>query len=75
MDERRMIGQMLARPSWLWQRDFEFLKSVSRQLEERRRTKLSERQAEVVGRIYERFRKNQEPRFVRGGSPGGGKRR
>lgn len=68
-----MINRMLARPSWLWQRDLEFVKSVSQQLEERRRTELSERQGEVIKRIYERFLKNQEPRIFRGGAPGSGK--
>jgi hypothetical protein len=75
MNERQMISRMMARPAWLWQKDLEFVKSVSRQLEERRRIELSEKQAEVIRKIYERFQKNQEPRFVQGGSPGGGKRR
>ncbi len=66
MNERKMISQMMARPSWLWQRDLQFIKSVSQQLEERRRAKPSEKQAKVIRDIYKRWQKNQEPRIYRG---------
>jgi hypothetical protein len=74
-DERQMISQMMARPSWLWLRDFRFVKSVSQQVEGHRRTGLSVMQAKVIRDIYERWQTNQEPRIFQGGSPGGGKRR
>lgn len=74
-NEQRMIREMMVRSSWLWPKDFEFVKSVSQQLEEGRRTELSYKQAKVIRDIYSRWEKNQEPRFVQGGSPGGGKRR
>ena len=73
--ELRMLRQMMARSSWLLYRDFNFVKSVSQQLEEGRRTVLSRKQAKVIREIHRRWRKNQEPHFVQGGSPGGGKRR
>lgn len=75
MTELRMISQMRARPSWLWPKDFQFVTSVSRQLEEGRRANLSEKQAKVIRDIYKRYKKNQEPRVFQGGLPGHGKRR
>lgn len=75
MNEQRMISQMVARPSWLCHKDSEFVKSVSRQLEGRRRAKPSAKQAKVIRDIYGRWKKNQEPRVMQGGLPGHGKRR
>jgi phage terminase small subunit len=75
MKEQKMINQMIERPSWLWPRDFQFVKSVAQQLEEGRRKKLSAKQAKVIKDIHGRWKKNQGPRFLPGGLPGHGKRR
>ena len=73
--EEGLVHQMMAGSLWLWPKDLEFVKSVSRQLEEGRRTEPSYKQAKVIRDIHRRWEKNQEPRFVQGGSPGGGRRR
>ncbi len=75
MKERKMIAQMMARPSWLWHRDQQFVESVSRQLEEGGRADLSVKQAKTIRDIYKRYQKNQQPHVRVCGSPGNGRRR
>ncbi len=74
-NERRMISEMMERPSWLWHKDLDFVKSVSQQLKEGRRTEPSKKQAQTIRAIYRRWKKNQETRVFQGGLPGHGKRR
>lgn len=74
MEEQKMIGKMMERPSWLRYRDLKFVKSVSRQLEEGKRTEPSFKQAMVIREIYKRWQKAQEPRIFVSGTPGNGRR-
>ena len=74
MNEQKMIGKMMERPSWLWPKDLEFVKSVSRQLEEKGRAKPSFKQARVIRDIYGRWQRNQAPRVYTCGTPGNGRR-
>jgi hypothetical protein len=73
MNTGQMISRMLAQPHWLWSQDFDFVQSVSQQLQKGK--ELSARQAKVIQKIYQRFCENQRPRIFWGGSPGTGKRR
>jgi len=68
-----MIINMLGKAHWLWPYDYEFLQSISRQLNMGK--ELSDKQSQVIHKIYKRFVNNQQPRFVSGGSPGSGRRR
>lgn len=73
MKELTMIEMMMARPSWLLHKDHEFVKSVSRQLDEGKRAEPSFKQAKVIRAIHGRWQKNQKPHIYVCGSPGNGR--
>jgi hypothetical protein len=61
-DAERKLDQMLKSSTWLRQGDLSFLTDVARKA----RGRLTQRQAEAIRRIYERFERNQTPKFLRG---------
>ena len=64
----RMLRQMLSQSAWLWPADERRLERINSQLEANRPLGPSDRK--LVGRIHERWQKNQLARTLPGGLPG-----
>ena len=73
MNINQIINNVLENSNWFWPYDYEFLQSISRQLNISK--ELSDKQSKVIHKMYKRFVNNQQPRFVSGGTPGLGRRR
>jgi hypothetical protein len=72
-DTKRKLNKMLKKSHWLIEKDYDFILSISDQVKSRKI--LSERQLMEIEDVFKRFVKNQKPSFVRGGSPGLGKKK
>jgi hypothetical protein len=55
-----LIRRMLSKPNWISGRDLQFLMSVAKQ------ARISEKQEKAIRRMYDRYQRNQGPKFFRG---------